>query len=67
MFDGPKNLNRKIETATQSVLSEIGIPAQNAGFLDDNAAYEQLKKEAMESILKSAPKALRKRLAAMEC
>jgi hypothetical protein len=67
MFDGPKNLDRKIETTSQSILSQIGIPAENAGFLDDNAAYEQLKKEAMANILKSAPKGLRKRLAAMEC
>ncbi|MFP6713440.1 MAG: hypothetical protein VB913_17295 [Rhodospirillales bacterium] len=67
MFDGPKSLNRIFETNTQSVLSEIGIPAQNAGFLDDNEAYQQLKKDAMENILKSAPKGLRKRLAAMEC
>ena len=67
MFDGPKSLNRIFETNTQSVLSEIGIHAQNAGFLDDNEAYQQLKKDAMENILKSAPKGLRRRLAAMEC
>ncbi len=67
MFDGPKSLNRKIEDASHTILSEISIPTQNAGFLDDNEAYQLLKKDAMENILKSAPKGLRKRLAAFEC
>ena len=66
MFDGPKSLNRKFENAQQSYVT-LSHPAETAGFLDDNAAYQQLKNEAMANILAIAPKHLRKRLAAMGC
>ncbi|MAF46810.1 MAG: hypothetical protein QGH73_12820 [Rhodospirillales bacterium] len=63
MFDGPNTL-RKFETDAQSNISVggFGCQVENAGFLDSNEAYQQLKKEAMEKIFKAAPKHLRARL-----
>tara|TARA_B100000315_G_scaffold177300_1_gene165857 strand:- start:903 stop:1103 length:201 start_codon:yes stop_codon:yes gene_type:complete len=66
MFDGPKSLIRKFENAQQSHVT-LSHPAETAGFIDSNEAYQQLKKDAMEKVLKAAPKHMRKRLAAYDC
>ena len=61
MFDGPISKIRKAEIIEQSNVSYngIGFSSENAGFLDSNEAYQQLKNQAMEKILKSAPKHMR--------
>lgn len=63
MFDGPNTL-RKFDTDAQSNISVggFGCDAENAGFCDSNEAYQRLKREAMDKILKAAPKHLRARL-----
>ena len=61
MFDGPTT-NQATLTASELgniSLDAINSPIENAGFVDSNAAYQRLKKDAMEKMLKSAPKHMR--------
>ena len=63
MFDGPTTL-RKFEIDTTSKISVAGVrnPAEIGGFCDSEETYNRLKAEAMDKILKSAPKMLRARM-----
>ena len=58
MFDGPQIANPKAEIIDQSTRSNIATQglAENAGFMDYHETYNQLKKEALEKILKTVPK-----------
>ena len=63
MFDGPTTL-RKFEIDAGNIsVAGIRNPAEIAGFCDSEETHNRLKAEAMDKILKSAPKALRARLA----
>ncbi len=61
MFDG---LSSNQATLTVSELGNISLeaissPLENAGYVDSNEAYQRLKKDAMEKMLKAAPKHMR--------
>jgi hypothetical protein len=55
MFDGPKSLIRKFETAQQSVMQPDVFE-----FPKTNAEYQQLKDDAMTEILKTVPNHMRR-------
>ena len=61
MFDGPRNSELKVETFEQSKIfaTPFAAPAQVIDFPQSNAAYQQMKQDALEKILKAAPKHMR--------
>ena len=61
MFDGPTTTPRSIEISEISKISidAISSPIETAGFADSNEAYQRLKQQAMDKILKAAPKHMR--------
>ena len=57
MFDGLSFLNRKneINEKNNSTQGDFGSQAENAGFMDCDETYQDLKNQALEKIFKSAP------------